>query len=151
MNKDKILIQLAGSGKAKLLDEEFSKQSFPQQVFSAIWWLEAEVNNGGFWQYFANSSSQSAWFVEIALETIGAAKTADICRRAIAVAFPDGLPGTVLDIEEATERFSEETARKLHLLNQEFYQYPNDLVELLFAFVMRHPEEFGELPTPDES
>jgi len=53
---------------------------------------ESEVNNGGFSQYFLNSSGETAGFVVEALETIGAPNTADICRRAIAIAFPDELP-----------------------------------------------------------
>jgi hypothetical protein len=44
---------------------------------------------------------------------------------------------------------SEETLDELAALDAEFFAYPHDLTELLFAYVSRHPEEFGPLPEPD--
>lgn len=93
MNKNRILINLSESKKTSFGKVEFAEQSIPQKVFSTIWALESEVNNGGFSQYFLNSSSETASFVVEALEVIGAPKTASICNRAIATAFPNGLPG----------------------------------------------------------
>jgi len=34
-------------------------------------------------------------------------------------------------------------------LDNAFFKQPNDLTQLLFAFVSKHPEEFGELPKPE--
>jgi hypothetical protein len=34
-------------------------------------------------------------------------------------------------------------------LDSEFFAYPHDLRDLLFAYVTAHPEEFGELPQPE--
>jgi hypothetical protein len=86
VNKNNILIDLSESDKTKFGKEDFATQSTPQQVFSSIWAVESEVNNGGFSQYFLNSSCETASFVGEALDTIGAPSTADICRRAIASA-----------------------------------------------------------------
>jgi uncharacterized protein DUF4375 len=72
MNKDEILIDLSESEMTKIGKEEFAQQSLPQKVFSAIWTVESQVNNGGFSQYFSNDSAQSASFVMDALEQIGA-------------------------------------------------------------------------------
>jgi Domain of unknown function (DUF4375) len=149
MDKNGILISLSESNRTKFGKDDFSTQSFPQRVFSAIWALESEVNNGGFSQYFANLSSETAGFVTEALETIGAPTTADICRRAIAAAFPDGLPSDPEIISSAASDFSVETGDKLEALDQEFFQYPHDLTQLLFTYVSKHPEEFGEIPEPD--
>jgi hypothetical protein len=55
----------------------FAQQSLPQKVFSAIWEVESEVNNGGFAQYFSNDSAESASFVVEALEKIGAPKNCE--------------------------------------------------------------------------
>jgi len=146
MNKNGILISLSTSDKTKFGREEFALQSVPQKVFSAIWEVEAEVNNGGFSQYFLNNSAESAPFVVEALNTIDAPKTADICRRAIAAAFPSGLPHTVEATQAAAADFSNETLEKLEPLDQEFFSYPHNLTDLLFAYVCGHPEEFGALP-----
>jgi hypothetical protein len=151
MNKNSILISLSESEKARLGKDDFADQSRPQKVFSAIWVLESEVNNGGFSQFFLNSSAETAPFVVAALETIGAPKTAAICKRAIAAAFPAGLPETPEAICSVAAHFSDDTSEKLDLLDQEFFAYPHSLTDLLFAFVSEHPEEFGTLPKPDDA
>jgi hypothetical protein len=151
MDKNHILINLCESDKTKCWKEDFSIQSIPQKVFSAIWAVEAEVNNGGFSQYFVNSSCETASFVVEALNTIGAPKTANICKRAIASAFPAGLPPTPEDISSSAANFSDEILEKLETLDGEFFAYPHNLTDLLFAYVSKHPEEFGILPKPDDT
>ena len=150
MNKNEILIDLSQSEKTKSGKEDFALQSAPQKVFSAIWDVESEVNNGGFSQYFFNNSNESAPFVVQALETIGAPKTASICGRAIAAAFPAGLPTDPEAIRSAAADFSDEILKVLDALDREFYAYPHNLTDLLFAFVSEHPEEFGTMPKPDD-
>jgi Domain of unknown function (DUF4375) len=150
MTKNHILIELSGSERTKFGKEAFSTQSLPQKVFTAIWDVESEVNNGGFWQYFFNSSNESAWFAVQALETVGAPQTADICRRAIKAGFPAGLPEQPEAIRSAADNFSDEVRDELEALDQEFFSYPHDLTDLLFTYVSNHPEEFGSLPKPDD-
>lgn len=149
MDKNGILISLSESDKTKFGKQDFAAQTLPQQVFSSIWALESEVNNGGFSKYFLNTSCETAPFVAQALDTIGAPRTADICRRAIAAAFPVGLPSSSNAISAAAAEFSDETLERLETLEGEFFEYPHNLTDLLFAYVSRHPEEFGELPNPD--
>jgi hypothetical protein len=146
MNKNGILTSLSVSDKTQFGKVSFAAQSQPQKVFSAIWELEAEVNNGGFSQYFLNDSAESAAFVVEALVTIGAPKTADICKRAIAAAFPSGLPLEAELIQSAAADFSDKVLEKLEPLDEEFFAYPHNLTDALFAFVAKHPQEFGELP-----
>jgi len=151
VNKNEILINLSQSAATKIGKEEFEQQSLPQKVFTAIWEVESEINNGGFSQYSLNDSAESASFVASALITIGAPKTAEICRRAILTAFPDGLPKTVEDIRAVAADLSEDILEKLEPLDQEFFSYPHDLTNLLFAYVAAHPEEFGPQPKPDDA
>lgn len=151
MTKNQILIRLSESENTKYGKEDFSRQSLAQRVFSAIWDLEAEVNNGGFSQYFVNSSSETAPFVVEALRTVDAPDTAAICERAISAAFPRGLPKTTDDIRQVATEFSDETLEQLDELDQEFFSYPHNLTDLLFNYVSMHPEEFGALPMPDDA
>lgn len=151
MNKNEILIDLSESEKSRFGKEDFASQSLPQKVFSAIWAVESEVNNGGFSQYFSNSSGESAPFVVDALETIGAPKTASICKRAIASGFPAGLPRTPESIASAAANFSDDILERLEPFDQEFLSYPHNLTDLLFEYVSKHPEEFGTLPKPDDA
>jgi hypothetical protein len=141
---------LSESEKTRFGKEAFARQSLPQKVFSAIWSVESEVNNGGFSQYFVSDSAKSASFVVEALETIGAPKTANICNRAIVAALPAGLPPEAGNHSLGCNRFTDEILEKLEPLDQEFFAYPHSLTDLLFAFVSEHPEEFGTLPKPDD-
>jgi uncharacterized protein DUF4375 len=151
MFKGQILINLSASDKTKFGKEDFASQSLPQKVFSALWSVESEVNNGGFWQYFFKDGNETAWFLVEALEIIGAPKTAEICKQAIATAFPAGLPETSEAIRSAVTDFSDEILKKLELLTQHFFAYPDNLTDLLFVYVSEHPEEFGTLPKPDDA
>jgi len=151
VNKNRILIDLSESNRTGFGKHEFAEQSLPQKVFSAIWAVESEVNNGGFSQYFLNSSAESASIVVEALETIDAPKTASICNRAIVTAYPAGLPAAVESIRSVAADFPDETLEELELLDQEFFAYPHNLTDLLFAYVSSHPEEFGKVPKPDDA
>jgi hypothetical protein len=148
--KNHILIRLSESENTQFGKEDFATQSTPQKVFSAIWALESEVNNGGFSQYFLNYSCETASFVAEALDSIGAPRTADICRRAITTAFPAGLPGNPDAISAAAAEFSNEVRKNLGSLDNQFFAYPHNLTDLLFAFVSKYPEEFGTLPKADD-
>lgn len=53
-----------------------------QQAIYIIWCLEAEVNNGGFNQFYYNRSGQYADLVPEALNVVGALKFADLTTRA---------------------------------------------------------------------
>jgi hypothetical protein len=149
VSKNNILISLSESDKTQFGKQDFASQSAPQQVFSSIWSVESEVNNGGFSQYFLNDSCETVAFVAEALDTIGAPRTADICRRAIATAFPAGLPPTRKAISTTAADISDEALEQLGMLDNEFFAYPHNLTDLLFAYVSKHPEEFGERPKAD--
>ncbi len=144
-NYDKRDILISLSELIYMTDIPFLEQTQPHKVFNAIWALEGEVNNGGFAQYFANSSSQTATFVITALEIIGAYKTADICKRAFKYAFPDGLPNTPYEIRKSAVSHFDALSLELDPFDREFFNYPDNLTELLFAFVEKHPEEFGDI------
>jgi hypothetical protein len=45
--------------------------------------------------------------------------------------------------------FPDEVLEQLENLDGEFLEYPHNLTDLLFAYVAKHPEEFGDLPIPD--
>src|SRR5450755_1445988 len=62
-SKNNILISLSESDKTQFGKQDFATQSTPQQLFSSVWAVEAEVNNGGFSQYFLNDSCETAVFV----------------------------------------------------------------------------------------
>jgi hypothetical protein len=151
MDKNHTLIQLSESKRTSFSKGDFLRQSLPQKVFSAIWAVQSEVCNGGFSQYFLNCSAETASFVVEALETIGASKTAVICQRAIASAFPGGLPTSPETISSGAANFSDETLGKLDAIDRDFFATSDNFTDLLFAYVSEHSEDFGTLPKPDDA
>jgi hypothetical protein len=120
----------------------FQALTGPEQVAYCVDALEREVNNGGFDQFFANSSGDTAQETVKALETIGARAAAGIVRRAIAM-FPDGEPA--VDRDERADQLDaagEERDGLWDSLDQEFYSYPDDLPALLRRYVEAHHAEF---------
>jgi hypothetical protein len=115
----------------------------PKRVFRAIWELEAQVNNGGFHQYFWNTSAWAVPGITDALRAIGATATAAVVNAAIA---PVGRDVPWQDDEARREKLatSPDTVRQeLEDLDQAFFRYPNDLTTLLYQYVCKHRNQIG--------
>jgi len=108
-----------------------------ERVFICIWQLEAEVNNGGFAQYYTNSSGDLAADAPEALEAAGAAHTASIVRTANAV-FPGGPPRDRDAREDAFDAIADDAFEQL---DDRFVAYEDDLSSLLYAYVQAHRGE----------
>lgn len=121
-------------------DGGFAELSRAEQIFVAIWELEAEVNNGGISQYYWNSAGDQASQVPDALEIIGAPAMANIIRRANAL-FPDDPPADRDARERLLESIGSELNEKFDKLTDEFCEYPENLSALLNDFVLAHRRE----------
>ena len=112
-----------------------------EQVAHCVHWLELEVNNGGFDQFFWNSAGDYARETVDALEAIGAVKFADLVRRAIAV-FPGGDPPRDRD-ERGDAMSGKNTGGELWYDHDgEFYEYPENLAQLMRRYADAHRGEF---------
>ena len=145
MDKNGFLIDLSESEWTDFGRVEFSAQPEPQKVFSAIWKLESDVNNGGFDQYFLNSESDVIAHAPIALRAIGVSSCAEIVEKAIQVIAP--LAPTEIGRYESLDDAGDEGQERLDMLDAEFFAYPNDLTELLFEFASQRAETFGPMPS----
>jgi hypothetical protein len=144
MDKNRVLIELSESEPTRFGKEDFRLQSVAQEVFSSVWTLESEVNNGGFSRYFRNSSAETASLMIEALPTIGAPRAADICSRAVASAFPARLPLSTEAVASTAENLRDVQRYELALPDGELMKYPDNLTDLLvFAYVAERTEEFG--------
>ncbi len=113
----------------------FTTLSENEQAIYTIWWLEAEVNNGGFHQYFWNSAGDHADVALKSLNAIGATKTASLLQQAIDIAFGGGIPSLRSDRQNLLEVDEGLKMDKLGELDSEFYEYSEDFYKMLDAYV----------------
>jgi hypothetical protein len=138
LDKNRSLIRLSESTRTDFGRVNFSDQGDAQKVFSSIWELESQVNNGGFDAYLRNSDADAIAYAPTALRNVGANQCAAIVDRALQLLDP--LPSTRDAREDALDALDSEA---FEALDAEFLGYPDDLTDLLFAFVSTRPETFG--------
>src|SRR5690349_10093080 len=137
------LLMLAESPSARFWRVDFDALSAPERVFRAVWELEAEVNNGGFHQYFFNSSGQFAPFALGALRAVGASQTAGMLQRAISVIGTDVQWSNDAARQERLVALPDAAVAELDDLDRAFLGYPDNLTALLYNYVCAHRAEFG--------
>ena len=113
------------------------------QAIYATWWVEAEVKNGGFHQYFWNSSGQFAMEAIEGFNAIGAPAMAGVMEDAVRMAIAE-MPEMNKFREEGTiEAFAESYEHtNLGTLDTRFDEQDDDLSSLRIAYIRRNPELF---------
>lgn len=112
-------------GMQSLTDEE--------RIVLAVEALEREVNNGGYHQFFANSSRELTTTVVAALQRIGCKKTASITRKAIKALGTTDLTADAIDAAMAGD--DEQLVANLKRCDDSYYQGEEPIAERLFAFI----------------
>jgi len=123
---------------ADSLGQLWVKRMSPDEVVDLIDALEGEVNNGGFHQYFYNSAGDNTAETIQALEIIGALKMANVVRRA-AEKFPGAMPPKNRFERQDVLLESDPKAIAFRDLDEEFYDYPDNLTELLKKYRSSFP------------
>lgn len=126
---------------------QFRQTQFPNQAATqeehallAIMALQREVNNGGYSQFFVNSSRKYALTIVPALESIGCLATAALTQKAI-----DALnlaPLTLESIEDSISKSDLQRDQLLDALDRQFYRI-FEIEPKLFAFVESRPSAFA--------
>lgn len=106
-----------------------------EQAIYCIWWLEGEVNNGGFHQYFLNSSGDLYAETLSALEAIGANKTKALLERAAQIAFGSNPPTDRDKRIDVLEIRGDGLIEELSPLDDVFYRYEDNIEELVNAYL----------------
>jgi hypothetical protein len=100
----------------------------------AVEGLEREVNNGGYDQFFLNSSHEFVDVIEDALRAIGCPQTADITRDAIAALGIAG-PVTGAKAEEVVCSGNESVAAALGGCDDRFFAGVEPIADRLFEWI----------------
>jgi hypothetical protein len=101
--------------------------------------LEREVNNGGYNQFFVNSSCQYALTVVAALRKVGCDATTAVTEEALRAL--NQRPLTLKAIENSILMPDRERDQVLRALGQQFYRIL-EIEQRLFAFVESHAQAF---------
>ena len=113
-----------------------------ERIFYITQQVEAEVNNGGFSQFFFNSSGNFSGEMVSAFEEIGAVQTAQICQRALD-AYPVSLPAEWGERQVLLDEIeTDEIYEKLNACDSSFYEYPENLYLLNYEFIINNKEFF---------
>ncbi len=119
--------------------DEIDKLNEHERVFFITQTLEEEVNNGGFWQFFYNSSGDFSGELIDAFTKIGALKTAEICKQALSI-FNGDVP---TDRDERGELLAQLDCNDFwDECDEAFYRYEEPLEELNYAYVMKYRSFF---------
>jgi len=118
---------------SRFTGDNFTQLSERDQILVAIWGLEADVNNGGFDQYYFNGTGNLAWFAPTALRSIAAHRMAAIVEKANAMFGDAGPPPDRDERQDALFRITDVDEEAWEQLDREFFAYPDDIAGLLVA------------------
>lgn len=115
-----------------------------KQAIYTIWLLEAEVNNGGYNQFYFNSSRQFYKYLPDALKLVGANRFSDLMRRANDTFEKENLKitqyqdGTLAGFSKSYED------NPLNKFDNEFYELykTENLQQMQVDFIRKHKAEF---------
>jgi len=107
----------------------------------AAYWVEAEVNNGGFDQYFFNSAGDNAEAALSGLKEMGADGAAALLERAMAV-FPGGKPpADRFKRQEVMEQIAGQSKPVWEKCDSEFYKLTESISDLSLAYAKKKRAE----------
>ena len=104
-----------------------------EHVVLAVEALEREVNNGGYDQFFRNSSREFAPTIVDSLRRIGCKKAASITQKAIKAIGISDLTVQAIDTAMATD--DEQRLKKFAQCDDAYYKNAEPIAERLFAFI----------------
>jgi hypothetical protein len=104
-----------------------------ERTVLAVRALDREVNNGGYDQFFRNTSKKFAPEIVQSLARIGCRRTANITQKAMSALC--AAPLTVARIDAAMKKSNGERTRQLEQCDELFYGTPQGISRRLFAFI----------------
>jgi hypothetical protein len=126
---DSLVLAFEQAIQGKLADSISTEESY----VLAVEGLEREVNNGGYSQFFGNSSGEFAPVIEAALRAIDCPKTADITRDAIAALRVDALAAETVAAAASGE--DESVAQALAACDDRYFANDEPIADRLFRWI----------------
>lgn len=122
--------------------DSLEKLNEHQRIFFYNQTIEREVNNGGFNQFYYNSSGDHAHETVESLKSIGAGKTAQIVSKANS-RFPNAVVPRDRDERNGVlQKIENESNDSWEKLDDDFCKYEEDLNALNMEYIKAHKEHF---------
>lgn len=140
IDKEDLVCELFGHEDAPFIRHPLPELTPAEATFFMVYALDAEVKNGGLYQFFGNTTV--ADYLKhgdliAALESIGATRAAGLMRQASEALFGSPtIPPSRIAIEIAIDGVDDEQIASLGALDDLFYE--EDLPSLLYDFAEKH-------------
>jgi hypothetical protein len=125
----------------------FEHMNAAEKALIGTWELANEVYNGGFMQYFHNSSREHAKPMVAVLRSFDADKAADVLEAAIALAGPGTPLGDAPGYLSALNAASNEIKEQLGGLERKLYHDLDNVHLRLFRYLEKHRDQ---IEAPDD-
>lgn len=145
-NETEVIIALTDIINSHWDFEDLTELTEAERTFVLVENVEREVNNGGFDQFFMNSSGDHAEASHAALLEIGAVKTASLLEKAMSI-FPDGfVPQTYEERMMALEEVDEDEVQAwFEDCDSEYYdEIDENIAALLIEYVKENIAQFKD-------
>src|SRR5690606_9411899 len=123
--------------------EDLSKLTEPEKVLLFVGNLEREVNNGGFQQFYLNTSGDYAHETYDALKTIGATTMAEILDKANSTWPKQTVPKNTIIRQKVQDTIEEQAEIVWDQCDADFYKYPDNIAGLLLKYVKENKSNFN--------
>lgn len=142
-NKNSFIIAMTGWINRKCnYGENVSALTAEERTVYIINSFQSEVNNGGFDQFLLNSSGAFANELLSSLTAVGANCTVNIYKKAFAM-IPHELPANEEQRNALlNELITEDISEIFVSCDRQFYEYPDNLDEMIFQFIMKNKSCF---------
>lgn len=119
--------------------EELSQE---EQAFLLVYWMSGQIGNGGFAQFFFNSTGEYALETLDALLTVGATGAAALLQRVVDL-FPGGQPSRdEFERNDVIDTWSDKEEALLNEVDDAFLAQQKALDSLLVQYVRDHQGKF---------
>jgi hypothetical protein len=119
----------------------FDELNSAEQALIGTWELVNEVYNGGFTQYFHNSSRNHAKPMVAVLRSIGAYRASTILESAIALAGPGTRWGDEADFRVTIKSMPSDLKNNLTKMERNFYDELDNLHLQVFRYLSAHRDQ----------
>jgi hypothetical protein len=140
-NVTDIIINIFDAVIKLIKDDDLKELSEPQKNFYLNQVLEAEVNNGGFSQYFLNNGEYAHETVD-SLKAIGAEKTADLLQKAINKFPKSKVPKDWDERYDRLEKIEDKDDEIWDKFDDKFYDYEDNLNELNLNYIRENLDKW---------